>query len=374
MTNLDIATHEIVSFADLEALAGARGPCITIATPILNPLEIKPRLKKATLGVQRKLSDLGVDTGFTRHLLEPIHNIAVAAGNDDIWANALILFRSPEVFRYYWLHGGSNEFLAVADQFHIRPLLSVIARPQKIYLLCLSRRNTQLFLCTLHAAQEVALPPGFPRSLDDWIHARQPDHVLDNRSTAGPSVGSMKGVMFGTNTDREREGEYIAHFLKEIDKGIHRILRSGTAPLVLAGVEYEVAAYRRLNTYPQLLDQAIHVSPDGLSHRALHERALKIAMNSRSALLEKAMADFQRWRDTLRISSDLRETAKAAAERRVADLLVSEFVNDKLTQDDPKDDILNAVALQTVRYGGRAFAVSPTEMPLQAEVAAVLRY
>src|SRR5580704_11922114 len=96
-----------------------------------------------------------------------------------------------------------------------------------------------------------------------WMNMRVPDHVLDHRSSAGPSVGSMKGVLFGTSSDRDREDEYLSHFFKEVDKGMHTILRNDTAPLVLMGVENEVAIYRRVSTYPRLLEKAIHGSADG---------------------------------------------------------------------------------------------------------------
>ena len=84
-----------------------------------------------------------------------------------------------------------------------------------------------------------------------------PDHVMDNRSAAGPSTGGMQGVMFGTNTDRERRQEYLAHFFRAIDSGIHKILGSGDTPLILAGVVSETAIYARENTYSRLFGDTI---------------------------------------------------------------------------------------------------------------------
>jgi hypothetical protein len=54
----------------------------------------------------------------------------------------------------------------------------------------------------------------------------------------------MKRVVFGTNSDRERHEEYLRHFFKEVDKGVNRILEGRAGPLILAGVEEEVALYR----------------------------------------------------------------------------------------------------------------------------------
>ena len=101
-----------------------------------------------------------------------------------------------------------------------------------------------------------------PRSLDLWLNNRIPDHVLDNRSSAGRGDGSMKGVLFGTNSDREKHGEYLAHFFKEIDKGVHAVVNNKTVPLVLAAVESEIAIYRRVNIYPNLMPHAVHGSTE----------------------------------------------------------------------------------------------------------------
>src|ERR1700734_4433924 len=109
------------------------------------------------------------------------------------------------------------------------------------------------------------------------MNEREPDHVLDNRSAGGPSVGKMKGVLFGTNTDRERHEEYLKNFFKEVDKGVHHILLGHTAPLILAGVGEEVALYRRVNSYSRLMEEAVLGSPDAFEPNVLHDRAIEIA-------------------------------------------------------------------------------------------------
>jgi hypothetical protein len=93
---------------------------------------------------------------------------------------------------------------------------------------------------------------------------------------------------------------------------------------------------------------------------------MDVVMQSPSELLEKALTDFEKHRDTGRISSDAQELLKAACEGRVADLFFS--------QDDPREDLLNTAALQTVRQGGRAFALEGKDMPVQRELVAVMRY
>jgi Bacterial archaeo-eukaryotic release factor family 3 len=367
MLTQEMVANDVITLADLKLLANnGSSPCITIVAHIPTPFELSKRLKTAIKSVEKKLKDRRTEKSMIESLIRPVDDLAREAEQAGIWSNALILFRAPDVFRYFLLHRRVPEVESVDDQFHVRPLLSAITREQRFHLLGLSRQHIRLWDCTQHRAEERTLPASVPRDIRVWQNNRQPDHMLDNRSAGGPSVGSMKGVMFGTSTDREREGEYLSHFFKDVDKGINTLLRNDTARLLLAGVEYEVAIYRRVNAHPRLFEKAVLGSPDGLTDRELRNRAMDVVMQSPSELLEKALTDFEKHRDTGRISSDAQELLKAVCEGRVADLFFS--------QDDPREDLLNTAALQTVRQGGRAFALEGKDMPVQRELVAVMRY
>ena len=210
--------------------------------------------------------------------MEPVRQLAREAEDAGLWSNALILFRSPDVFRYFLLYQRAPEVESVEDRFQVRPLLSALTREQRFHLLGLSRQHIRLLHCTQHRTEEENMQGVAPRDIRVWMNNRQPDHVLDNRSAGGPSVGSMKGVSFGTSTDREREDEYLSHFFKEVDKGVNHLLRNDTARLLLAGVEYEVAIYRRISAFPRLFEKAVLGSPDGLPASELHKRAMDVVM------------------------------------------------------------------------------------------------
>src|SRR6185369_253189 len=115
----------------------------------------------------------------------------------------------------------------------------------------------------------------------------------------------------------QREDAYLTHFLKAVDRGIHTALRNDTAPLVAAGVEYELAIYRRLNTYPRLLEDTIQGSPDGQPARELHASARQIVNRAFCQPLQKAFADFEKHGHSGRVSSDPQEVIRAAYEGRV---------------------------------------------------------
>ncbi len=381
MTTQEIAAHDVVGFNDLRLLATASSPCITIVLPLPNPLELLIRLKNAIRSVTRKLEDIKPQSSDT--LLEPVRELARTMETEGVWSNGLIVFRSTDLFRYFFLHQPVRELHAVEERFQIRPLLSALAREQRFHLLALSRRDVRLFHCTRHRIERASIRQVELQNFRAWLATRKPDHVLENRAAAGPSVGAMKAVSFGTNTDREREDEYLAHFFKYIDSAVNTLLRDDTAPLLLAGTEDEIAIYRRLSKHPRLLDQYVHGSPDGLSERELHRRAMDIAMRLCSPSLQSALAEFEKERDKGRVSLDPQSVIKSAWEGGVADLFLSqraEFIgrwNEQTYQVEsgsPGEDLLNAAALQTVLHGGQAFALEGEDMPERHEVAAVLRF
>jgi len=131
---------------------------------------------------------------------------------------------------------------------------------------------------------------------------------------------------------------------------------------------------------------AIQGSPDGQPARELHASARQIVNRAFCQPLQKAFADFEKHGHSGRVSSDPQEVIRAAYEGRVADLFLSSGAEVIGCWDDaarglasnrPADggeDLLNAAALQTVLHGGNPFALSETEMPGGAEVAAVLRF
>ncbi|MCU1337987.1 MAG: hypothetical protein JWO19_3568 [Bryobacterales bacterium] len=392
---------DTVTFEDLRFLAHAQGLCITMAITIPDPTQVQIHLKNAIRDIEKGLSSRGLDASKATELVEPLHSFAVRIEADKAWGVELVLFRSWDILRGFRLselsgNGAAKEFVVTGDRFQIRPLLPSMSRDQRFYVLALSQKHVRLFLCTFRAVQEIPLVGIAPQNLETWLHNRIPDHVLDNRAKAGPSVGSMQGVMFGTSTDRDRHDEYLTHFFKEIDKGLHKVLAGQNLPLLLAGVEPEIALYRKVNTYPQLLESGVHGSPDGLTHGDLHTRAVEAVKHTFSAPLRKVLRDFKDFRDTNRVSFSIPEILKRAQEGRVADLLIrkdAEYLGtwngvtmqikkgpastqrlspQAISEQD--SDLLNLAALETLSHRGKVFALKRSEMPLESDAAALLRF
>lgn len=381
MTPRNADNHESVTFDHLKEIAAVNGPCLTALVLLDNPGEIEARFKNAIRSLRTRVEQI-TDSATSAGLMAPISDLAISAHADRLWSHAVILFRSPSVFRYYFLHGQVREMETVGDRFQVRPLLRALAHESRFHLLALSRKAVRLLECTQHRAQPVAAG-AFPTNLNAWMNNRQPDHVMTNRSTAGPSIGRMKGVVSGSNADRDRDDEYLAHFFKEIDHGVTAYLNGRGGPLLLTGVDEEVSMYRRLNSYRPAIERAVYGSPDGVADRALHSRAMEIVSSTPVEPLRKAISGIQDYTGTPRASTDPETIVKAAFQGRVMDLLLKgdeEYWgswNEPAQQVDAgqrREELWNAAALETIRHGGRAFVLNEQNMPVKSPAAAYFRF
>jgi hypothetical protein len=276
------------------------------------------------------------------------------------------IFRSPELFRPVPLPWEIGEKITVADHCQIRPLLGRLHKPRPYYGLALSQKHIRLLRCENGSSEEVELPESFPRNLQEWIATDKPDHVLDNRSKAGPSVGAMKGVTFGTSSDLEKKDEYLLHFYKAIDRSLHELLKEDPAPVILAGVEYELALYHRVSKYPHLMDDGVHGTADVLKGVELRQRAQELVDAQGTKSLENALALYEKQGGTDRVYTDPANILKAAREGRVAHLFLADDVD--------ASERFNVAALQTLLNSGQVHLVDRGRLPGGGAMSALLRY
>jgi hypothetical protein len=375
------ATSEIVSFDDLRFLSTARCPCITAVVTMPDPMQVRTHMKNAVHQIEKRLPEMGLDAQVASALLEPIRAIAADIEMQRDWAITLVLFRSPELLRCFSMREPFKDSVTIGTHFHIRPLFSALAREQQFFMLALSQKHVRLYRCTQHSIQEIPWGQHAPPDFQVWMNIRMPDHDLENRSSAGVSAGSSKGVVFGTNTDREHFDEYLLHYFKVVDKAVCDVLRGETAPLMVAAVEPDVALYRRVSAHPKLMERAVHGSPNGLSPRELHKRALEIVRQVPSGALSKVLKSFAEHGGNQRVSLSLMDILKASFEGRLACLLIredAEFrgkwdgVGEQIFGGD--EDLLNLAALQTLSHRGQVFALPQSEIPQHGDAAAALRF
>jgi hypothetical protein len=356
----------------LKKLAEAEDPCVTLMLPVSALVDLRPQIKNAVRDVKKALEGTGTDTNALLGPIEVFGSEGVPPSQRQ--AGTWVFLRSPSLFEAFFSPVLAHALTTTGKNFPFLRILPLLKHEVEFYLLALSQKHTRLLHCTTHDSAPVDLPAGTPVSLAEAMQTRQPDHVLDNRSSAGPSVGSMKGVMFGTASDRDAKDEYLLHFFQEIDKAIGRLLRERGQPLIVAAVENELALYARVNTYADLVEPGVPGAPDGLKGGEMHSRALALLQSRIAPPVRKALDQFDKFVGSGHASMQGQEVADAAAEGRVSQLFLQESAEFKSYVEGEERDLLNEAIIQVIRNGGVVSVMKSENMPGGAQICALFRY
>lgn len=391
MSSKRMDTKELTSFlesGDLKGLLDARGPCLSVYAPLAlsrsDEGQYELRWKECIKRLESEVEARGTEP---RRLLESISDWWSIYQPDQAQGRGVAVFRSPDVFERIWLDEQPPERAVFGPHFYIRPLLPFLSRERIFYILALSQNDVRLLRCTAASSEQVALAGGVPTSFDAFMNEEKPDHVRDNRATAGPAAGSSKGVMFGTGAGIENHDEFLAHFFRQIDRALGETLRDQHKPVVLAGVDYELALYRSLTRYPNIADDAVQGAPNSLKGGEMHARALAAIGKRTEEKIEHALEEYQRNVGGRLAIHGVKEVVMAAHDGRVRILLVSDSIERtgrvdemahtvKVRKDGApeEEDLLNDASVQTILHGGEVLVAPNKKMPNGAALAAVLRF
>lgn len=377
------------SMKDLKPILGAQGPCLSLFMPLNNGSANQSakgnalEWREMVRGLDSKIQQYGSEG---RQLLETVSDWNAVARDAEPQAKSIAVFRSPDIFRVSWIDEQVRSKAVIGPHFYIRPLLPELVRDRTFYLLALSQKNVRLLRCTSRTSEEVELPAAIASSYEAYMNTAKPDHVSGNRSSPGPSSGSSTGVMFGTSSDREDKDEYLAHFYGQIDRGVNECLRGKTEPLVLVGVEYEIALYRSLSKYPRLAGESVEGAPNSLKSGEMHSRAINALFRCYEKKVDEALAEYNH-KVGGGASNRLKEIIPAAHEGRILTLLVSDTiettgafdeatytVKGRETGSSEDEDLVNDAVVQTILHAGKVYTVANGKMPNGAPLAAVYRF
>lgn len=388
MIQAKIAALVLPRQAKIRELLRSTPPCITVMLPPFGPGEqaksMASLLKTELQEAQRRLERQKIPEYVIMDLLEPLEQLTQ---EDELLGGShcgRAILRSPEVFEQFELLAEPAAALTVGDSFQIRPILMELHLSEEFYVLKLSKKDVGLLRCAHFCVETVDLPRGVPETLAEALAFRPPDHDLENRASAGGSVGSMRGVRFGTGSGRETQHTYLADYYKAVDRGITAFLYNSKAPLILAGVVEDTNAYAAINTYPDLLKPGIHGSPGAsLPDKELMRVAYEIIQSDGIQRAVQTFAEFKERLSPTRVSTDLPAILEAAADGRVSHLYIDEHAQalgssqsveqgGRLRWD--SEDLLNVAAVETILHDGQAFSLPSDHMPDAAAAIAFFRY
>ncbi len=259
-----------------------------------------------------------------------------------------IFLRSPDVcesFRTRYLVG--QPVAAVGECFQLRPLLALASKHTEFYILALKLNDTRIFKCTDQSFEATRFP-----------------------KNAGASQSSLRAEPVH---DRDHPEDHLGRFYREIDRDVNALLKDGHPPLVVVGVEQEVALFHRLTTYPACVEPGIRGLPGHLGQNEMYRQSLELVRSVTTGPARRALARFDKQIGTDHASADVQEIVRAASTGRVEHLFLLE--NGAVAGAvDGGADLLNTAAVETLRHGGDVQTLPETSMPSGGPICAIFRY
>lgn len=365
------------------------GPCVSMFMPAYragaeiqqNQIRFRNLLREA----EEKLIATGCRATEAKALLEAAQGLS---GNIPFWRQqngGLAIFISSGVFRNYSLPMNFDELIVVADRFHVNPLLPALSGDGRYYILTLSQKGSRLYEGTKQNIREIQLET-IPKNLAEALQYDELEKQI--RFHRGTSRGGERGsMMSGGGAELDDAKENISKYFRQIDRGLHDLLKDERVPLVLAGVDYLFPIYREVNTYPYLMEDGIPGNPKGINADQLHKLALEIARPYFQKAENDAIAQYRQSSGTGLTSSDIKEITRAACDGRVGLLFIAtgnrqwgtfhpESKDMQLHQkmEPGSEDLLDFSAIQTLLNSGTVYSLPQDKMPDDKPIAAVFRY
>ena len=345
-----------VSLEKLRGLASAAPPCISIVLPEREARDARIAFKDALAQVRAQLA-----ASASKHdiasLLDPLELAATNVIDSSKEPATFIFLRSADVcelFRTRYLVG--QPVAAVGERFQLRPLLALASKHLEFYILALKLNDTRIFKCTDQFCEAVKFPKDAGTEAAGFV--------------PGASQSSLRAEPVH---DRDHPEDHLGHFYREIDRDVNALLKDGHPPLVVVGVEHEVALFHRLTTYPACVEPGVRGLPGHLGQNEMYRQSLELVRSVTTGPARRALERFDKQIGTGHASADAQEIVRAASSGRVETLFLLEngAVPGVI---DGGADLLDIAAVQTLRHGGDVQTLPESSMPSGGPICAIFRY
>ena len=294
----------------------------------------------------------------------------------------LLILASQDQFRLFHLPIDTSEYVAVAENVFLAPLFGLVSDWRDFYVLCVAQHTPKLYKGNFFGLEPVKVD--LPGSIEEGLR-------IDEMRQKGEQQRSKRANRDGFNgRGGERNSQDIERlrFWRLIDKQIgHKVTTK--FPLILAGIESEVAEFRQLSKYPKLLSMHIDGSFSEADVNDLLEPAK--AIYKEEVIEPEHYAQAERFRllhAKDQTATEIETVARAAAEGKIETVLLPAYrrTADTIRDNELETDVIimppeplaaaiNTLVIEAWQKNARIINLRESEMPLGGvPVLAMLRY
>lgn len=349
----------------------------------------KLHFKNALLEAENKLTDEErfkmncVDQKEVQHILAPAYNLLK---DDDFWlhlSDGLVVFINNDFFEYFVVPVEFKPFVYVGKEFYVRHLFPLVAKESRFFLLALSQNQVRFFEGHEHHITPIIINDLVSENIDELI-------TSEEVSLQSYSGGYGHTNIHGQGAGKDQKNTVLKKHLKQIDDGLMEILHDENAPLIIAAVDYLVPIYREISSYQHIVEFNISGNPENDDPVLLHEKAIAMLSPLFTAEQKSEKSMFEYFLTEDKASFSFLHIVAAAKEGRVDSLFVDKdisvvwgfhkhFTDYSVILDEEQNEcntcLLNYVAVQTWKNGGKVYNVSRDEFPKTVSYTnAIFRY
>lgn len=345
------------------------------------------RLKNLLADARTKLVSGGMPEADADSLLEP----ATAFLEDrDFWQHqtgGLALFIDEKQTDEYRVPLAFEESVIVGGQFHLRPLLPVLAADGHFSVLTLTAEEATLFNASRYELVEDATAdlPSRESVENDY------ENPVQASPPARPNVGTANipnAQVYGDSPPDFRKAR-LQEFVADVAKATGNVLSATPRPLVLVADAEVGGHFQQVSSLGPLLAGVVEINANAVDTSDLHSLAYpkvqKRLDSGRMDALNRASEHLGREDSTA--TSHIREIVRASHQGRISTLLLHdgepvwghyESETDAFQTgsnfESSGEDLLGIAAMKTLEHGGEVHVMSSDELPPETEAVALLRY
>jgi hypothetical protein len=251
--------------------------------------------------------------------------------------------------------------------------------------LALSRNNIRLLRGTWRGCESIH-PHDLPVNMTKALNLQTADRGEQVHTGMRGDLGKEGTVFHGQGGHRDTIKDEIAEYFRLVDKALRPVMCDNTWPLILAGVDYELAIFREVATHVQVNDETLVGNFDYATDDAVHDQALPLARRSYAKLKSKSLDTLVDFAHTGRASYEVEKIVPAAHQGQVETLFVNpqaaEFGRfhpetnwvEFTTERNPALDLVEIATEQAILHRGTVYATAPGELPNNCALGAVFRF
>jgi hypothetical protein len=394
---------EIVTYAGLrDLLEAGQGSHVTLFMPThrqgRDTRQDPVRLKNLLRDAEERLVEAEMRPSDARDLLKPARDLVE---DHEFWqhnAQGLAIFLAQDTFRVEKLPVEVEDVAFVGERFEIKPLLPLL-EGRSFYVLALSIGEARVLQCTSHGCHPLAMPEDVAMSLREAIHGENTRGTLLHRTdTSYATTGTQSP---GGAGEQNRPGSTHGHaegfeiqarederfYFRQLAEGLKRAIGSAHAPIVIAGVETKVAAFRGEADLPDLVETIIPGNPEHVSDGELHRAAKEILEPIWHHELNGLQEQYGNAKGKGLASNVVEEIVKETATGRVGILFVSpkatyygkfdEAALAVMPADEGEpgaEDLIDRATVNALMTGAQVVVCEPEQIPGNRELGAIFRY